>query len=539
MRPCRVCLPFFLGAAVLGSCGNQKTHDRQLPPIIFISIDTLSARHTSLHGYPRETTPNLERLAESSVVFDRCTSNAPWTMPSYMSQFTGLYASTFSVRAEIQEEGESRWMLDAGHQTLAEVLAEGGYRTAAFIDNPNVDPAFGFDQGFQLFDGSAAEISITDRAGGFRHIAPRALAWLAELSPGEPYFLFVQALDVHGPYLPDEPWRGLFADDPLGDSTVTAPIALKHADIFGAIPFYIAAPLRHAGETELPVAPLVQAYDEGIRALDEDLGGFVRELEARGFLERAVLVVSADHGESLTQHDSFFDHQNLYQQDLHVPLVVRLPGGAADGSHEGRRISSAVQLVDLFPTLVELAGIDPLRLPVHGRSLVPLLRGEAFTERPLFGYADLFDTRSITVDGWKLIESRPSISRMDGGIVPFLSHPRTRAWLGERFPEFRGKVFGTAGFPPSALESMDLHELWEEAQHLKGPFYELYDLRNDPDELHDLSREEPERVARLLEQLRTESDRAEAARRFDSRSSTTLPPETLEELSKLGYASPK
>ena len=457
---------------------------------MFVSVDTLSARHTSLYGYQRPTTPGLDRLAESSVVFERCWANAPWTTPSYMSQFTGLYAAAFR-RPERGDEDESDWAFADAHRTLAELFRDAGYRTAGFVDNHNVGPHLGFDQGFEVYDDSAAHLSALEPHGGIDHVVPLALAWLDGLESAEPFFLFVQVLDVHGPYVSAGSFAGTFGDAPTPVADRRVPVALEHDSILGAIPLYVAEPVQEDGAGELRVRPLLDAYDEGIRALDDALGRFLAELDARGVLDRALLVLSADHGESLVEHESYFDHQLLHGEELHVPLLLRPPGGTAP-----RRIETDVQLVDLYPTLAALVGIE-VRGELSGRSLLPALAGEPLPSTPSIAFADFGACRSIALDGWKLVETNPSLESM--GPVGFLSAPRTRAWIAGRFPEFEGKVFGTQAMPPSMLDGVDADALFAEAKgELLGPFRALYDLASDPGELEDVSAAHPERVRALL-----------------------------------------
>ena len=495
---------------------------------MLVSIDTLSARHTSLHGYARPTTPGLDRLAQSAVVFERSWANAPWTTPSYMSQFTGLFAGSFR-RPGKPAEGESPWAFADEHLTLAEALAGAGYRTAAFVDNLNAGPHLGLDQGFEVYDTSAAEIGLENPSGGIEHVAPMALAWLDALAEDERFFLFVQVLDVHGPYLAGlaaEDAHATIAADPSPVDERSVPVALAHDAILGAIPLYVAAPLMDEGDEALPVRPLVDAYDAGIRVTDAALARFVDALEARGLLDRSVLVVTADHGESMVEHESYFDHQLLHGEELHVPLLVRPPGGTTP-----RRVTTDVQLVDLFPTLAELAGVTvPKR---HGRSLVPALLGETLAPAPIVAHGDFLASRSVLVDGWKLVETNPSLE--SAGLTGYLTTPRARAWIGARFPELAGKVFGTHEFLPEALEGADVGALYEESNaSLRGPFRALYDLANDPGELVDRSAEHPERVRTLLEALDAAGARARAA--FRDADATPLDDQTRAELQKLGYA---
>ena len=492
------------------------------PSVIFVSVDTLSARHMSLYGYPRPTTPGLEQLAESSLVFERCWANAPWTAPSYMSQFTGLYAESF-LREGPVEDGANAWSFAQGHRTIAELYQELGFRTAAFIDNPNLPAEWGFAQGFDVYDTVAAQISIEETDGGVRHVVPRALAWLDELRSEEPFFLFVQVLDVHGPYLFAGEHDGAFDPSSLPVADRTVPVASGHETMFGAIPRYVAEPLLEEGVHELRAGALIDDYDEGVRAMDDALQDLLAGLEDRGVLDDVVFVLSADHGESMVEHDSYFGHQLLHGEELHVPLLIRPPGGTI-----GARIDTDVQLVDLYPTLAEFAGLN-VEAGSHGRSLAGALRGEKLTEAPSVARGDFLDARSIVLDGWKLVETRPSVAT--AGVLGVVTSAPARAWIDENYPELRGKIFGTSELPLTALSRIDLGALHTALDQRKTA---LYDLNQDPGETKDLSQLHPEKVRELRERLEAISSRARAAFLEDG-TDVHFDAATRAELEKLGY----
>jgi arylsulfatase A-like enzyme len=507
------------------------------PSIVVVSIDTLAAGHMSLYGYARPTTPNLQRLAEGAVVFEHCLANAPWTTPSYLSQLTGLYPLSLRLSSDEEVDMEAlwkSWRLSEEHVTLAELLAAEGYRTAAFVDNPMIGPAFGLGQGFERYDVEAFALGQDDPGGGLQHIVPRALRWLDELDGDEPFFLFVQANDVHGPYLPGDRWAGSFAGDGLYDPDHSAPIAEKR-HLYGAIPAYIAEPLvgGEAPVEALPTAPIVAAYDEEILAIDDQLGAFFEQLEQRGLLDGSVLVVSADHGESMLEHGWFFGHNTSYEEVLHVPLLIRLP----DGAHGGRRISHGVQLVDLFPTLAELAGAGPAAagLELHGRSLVPLMRGASAPSVGQLSSEGWFAGTTLTVDGWKLIETQPAVAH---GHHVLLSSPRAQRWLAARFPEQAGRLSPALTYRHFARLLSEESEIYQELlAALQGTVYELYDLANDPGELRDLSDEQPERLAELQLRLQQERERALSSRQAAASATPVQPTdELLQAMRQLGYA---
>jgi len=504
------------------------------PPVLFVSIDTLSAQHISLYGYARKTTPNLEAFAKDAVVFRNCRANAPWTIPSYMSQFTGLYPRAHMIKAtlgdgrldatpwETQQMAPSRW-------TMAEFFRAAGYRTGAFVDNPWLTRGFGFRQGFEDYDGEAADIGLEDPSGGLASIVPRALDWLDRSRAHEPFFLFLQAFDPHAPYHATEPWKGRFDGDGMIDPAWQIPVGRQQNFAYGCVPGHIAYALcedRPLPE-RLAVAPIAAAYDEKIAQVDEALAGLFAGLKARGLYDELLIVFSADHGESTINHDFFFNHALLYGDALHVPLLIKLPGQ----EHAGESVDSLVQLVDLYPTLFELVRPDVSR-DVHGRSLLPLMRGGRSAERVAFAEGELMQQFSVEKDGWKLIASSP----LAGGNQTQLTHPRLdREKLGKLCPELATGFLTNAEIAAIFDKNPKARRFVRDS--LAGPFYELYHLPDDPAELHDLAKEHPERVQELLahaERMKGAGDLAKSQAVF------AVPPvelgsDALEEMKALGY----
>ena len=507
--------------------------------MIFVSIDTFAAGHSSLYGYGRRTTPRLEALAAEAVTFRRCKANAPYTLQSYMSQLTGLYPAAHTIQGAGRPEGVrdthliawEHYRIADGRWTLAEALRAAGYRTAAFVDNPWLAPGFGFAQGFDHFDASAAAIHGLDPEGGVRHVLPRAREWLAERAPGEPFFVFLQFLDLHTPYMAREPWKSAFAGDGLVDAEHEAGVTPSKINLFDHVPWMAARGLYERARDmpeRMRTAPLVDAYDAKVLEMDQHLGELFDHLRARGLYDEAVLIVSADHGESMLEHRYFFNHGLLYEECLHVPLIVRLPGGR----HGGRVVEEPVQLVDLYPTVLELAGLDPDRAHLHGRSLAPALAGAPLEPRPILAEGGVQTQRSLELDGWKLVESYPG----EGEFRVMLTHPR----LGGRFQaEVVPELERLAAAAEERGEAFDLDAELKASlrRHLGGPVHELYHLPDDPTELRDRSAEEAGRVAALVEILHRERERAlAAARAVESEGSAdALSAEARAELERLGY----
>ena len=492
--------------------------------IVFVSVDTLAARHTSLHGYERRTTPGLDTFAERSVVFERCWANAPWTTPSYISQFTGLLPASFVPPGEFDPKRE-RWSLPPEHAVIAEVLLANGYRTAAFVDNPNAGPLYELDRGFEYYDDSPSRLGLGQLDGGVELAASLALQWLAELEDEAPFFLFLQVLDVHGPYHSGAKWTGEFPTSSVSSHQV--PVSASSDPILNAIPKYIADAASDGNQAVLATGPILDDYDRGVRAMDDAITEFLAELGTRGLLDRSWIFITADHGESMVEHDSYFNHLLLHGEELHVPLIIRPPGGTP-----GRRVRNDVQLVDLFPTFLEIAGVTP-RAQLHGRSLFPAIRGAELDQRPAFAFGDFEKSRSIVDKGWKLVETNPTLH--SAGIVGFLSSKRGRRWIDRRFPDFRGKIFGTRELPIESIIGLGESFFAKEAgPEMYGPFRALYELESDPGELVDVSADHPEQVQRLLDLL----DREEAKARelyIEYEPLREIEPELRESLESLGY----
>ncbi len=520
---------------VLEKLAVVETEQEPRPAIVFISIDTLSARNLSLYGYPRKTTPALDHLAEESVVFERCLTNAPWTMPSYLSVMTGLYPRAHELDLQrpqgVQLAGWDNWQIAESRWTLAEMLRAIGYETAAYVDTHWLLDKFRVDQGFDLYDTRAAEISLADPTGGIAAIQSIGVPeFLTGLERGAPFFLFVHALDAHGPYIPGEIWRGRFEEEPPEDGWEPVP-AGSEFQTYRAIPEWMArtSVLEGPIPEHLPLEPIVERYDEAILKTDHYIGELLADLDERGLYDDAVIVISADHGESF-EHE-FYSHGGMWEPIVHVPLIVRLP----KGEYGGTRVRSTVQLVDLYPTLLELVGLPHRGKGLHGHSLLPLVRGEEVEERVAFSEEGHCEQYQLSLGPWKLVVEYPGRKSAPQSI---LTHPRVpEEWLRAHFPEILDgpltpELFRTLrkreGFADRVAELRSL---------LDGPFISLYDIEADPGELDDRADAEPDKVAELLELLEQEKERSNEAR-SKARATPVLrsfAPDQLEELRALGY----
>lgn len=402
------------------------------PPVLFISIDTLAARHMSVYGYERETTPNLERFAAECLVFEQARSNAPWTIPSYASQLTGQLPATHFVADllgnwnappyEKYHVAENRW-------TLAEAVAASGYRTHAIVDNSWMAIVDGMLQGFQSVDLEPSERPLVDSEGGMRLVFPRALEWLDRTSTDAlPFFLMLQVLDVHGPYLPIEGFRGAFGSDSRDGRML--PIVDQEPPTYGGIPDSIVPSLGLDPDEheELPLDPFIAAYDEKILEFDTALGEFLDALRRHPRWDDLLIILSADHGENMAAQEFYFRHGILNEETLHVPLLVRLPQGA----RAGQRVEEKVDLVSLYPTLLDLLGLDSDRTALHGHSFARALRGEAIAEHPVVAFGSIQNMVSIEVGDWKKLEYEADAASLQ----TILTSPELLRILLEELPDF-------------------------------------------------------------------------------------------------------
>ncbi len=373
----------------LGACGAGQD-DAPPPNVVLVVLDTVRADHVSCYGYERETTPHLDVLAASATRYTSVRATGPWTLPSHASMFTGRFA--FQHRADSLQNEDGQWRelpLKQEHTTLAEALGELGYRTGGFAANTGyLRTEFQLDQGFDRYE--------VEREPGVL-LNERALAWLDE-SEG-PFFLFVNYMDAHRPYNTQALPEDRLADVPC-DASIPSERLLDR--LIGVV-------LRDGKPAPPKLKEQVTAcYDLGIANADLAMGELVAELRRRGLYEDTLLIVTSDHGEYLGEHGLVEHSKDVYEPALHVPLVLKAPGGAT-----GAVDDALLSLADL-PRLVAGGLPGPLRDDLHQH--FPLLLERDFTlaeislsrERDMrSSYAARFrrQRQAYYADGHKLILS--------------------------------------------------------------------------------------------------------------------------------------
>jgi len=366
--------------------------------VILISLDTLRQDHMSLYGYPRPTTPNIDKLAERAAVFTNAMSHAPFTLPSHMSMMTGVTPRTHDVRFFDDKLPES-------FATVAEVLYNAGFRTAAYTDGGLMRGIFGFGQGFETY----ADDRQPGQAwkNGFRRRMPQLREYIYKRKLDR-FFLFFHTFDTHGPYVVEDEYTEALAG--------TAPVVPEGADAFGDPSEYIRTIGCHrylVPEQYGTLAELIDTYDGTIRFVDDQVGKLIAFLEENDLFDDSLIIVTSDHGESFMDHHLYVGHGlTLYEEEVRVPLIVKFPGG----QFAGERCDDVVRLIDLYPTICEAAGIVCPEA-VEGEDLALALRGLDREPRVAFGVNP--NLRAHGVESWE-----GSMSYVRRGDTKFIDPPK-------------------------------------------------------------------------------------------------------------------
>ncbi len=324
------------------------------PNVLLITVDTQRADSFGIYGNPGGHTPNIDRLAEKSVVFERATAPMGTTFPSHASLFTGLYPRRHGVRYNGDRLGEEV-------ETLAETLREAGWETMALVSYGSMVSRGGLGQGFvRTSHEQSGEHSV---AASPVRVTGMARGLLSRKRPF-PFFMWVHYFQPHSPYEPTP-----YSEEQLAgyDGPLAAGASVQQ--------FYNLAKNEWRDEDRTAIRAL---YDGQTREADRTVGQILETLEKAGHAERTIVVITADHGQLLGEHDDVGHGFRLWEPVLHVPLLVYDP---REG--EPRRVSSRVGLVDVAPTILEMVGLSAPEA-IDGRSLVPALRGEELEERPYF-----------------------------------------------------------------------------------------------------------------------------------------------------------
>jgi len=338
-----------MGTLSPGDWAFRKSAERP-PNIVLIVMDTARQDRLSCYGYDRDTSPRLRELATESTVFDRAYSTSSWTSPSHASLFTGLYPASHGVTQE-------NWRMSRELVTLAEVLSERGYETLGIVENSILSSEHGFHQGFADYHVTNQIQRMLDNAGATgrsetgNHATDLFLRNLREREPQNPFFVFVNLIAPHQPYDSSKQFMGEFVTD--GD-----------VELFGNM-----WPEYYLGEKEFApeeLRHLNELYDAELLYTDHLVGLMVDGLMESGYWDDTVFIVTSDHGENIGDHGHMDHVFSLYETTVRVPLLIHDAARPGAGTVDDRPVS----LVDIFPTLLEVAGVKRDDMPCQGLSLL-------------------------------------------------------------------------------------------------------------------------------------------------------------------------
>lgn len=411
------------------------------PNVLLFVVDALRADRLSVYGYARDTSPRLAELARRATVFDNAYATGPNTRNSIPSLLSSIPAN--------EVHGQLRLAATGVRTVLAQVFRRAGYRTGAFQANLWLRPVLGFGRGFDTYEvlGSRGN---TARAEALR---VRALEWLD--SGSGPFFLFIQSFDVHDPYEPPAPFAGRFGEAPV--------LPRSRPPELGLFPFTQA--WEDLYERVLPdLKP--QFYDDAVAYTDHEIGLLLDGLRERGLLDSTLVLVTADHGEALGEGNRWLHGISLHEEQVRVPLIVARPG-----QQQAVRSGEVVSLLDLAPTLLELAGLEP-PAQFRGRSLVQSRPARA--PRAIVG--SLADRGWFVRKGdWKLVATRET-----AWLHHLPADPEESVDRGDEFPVRKGyltallrarsRAFRESGFEPlpfdAGLSEEDRKQLHEDLRAL-------------------------------------------------------------------------
>jgi arylsulfatase A-like enzyme len=458
---------------------QKQARDSKLSPIILIVVDTARADRFSTYGYPKETSPTLDRFAKDTLIFENCYASAPSTVPSHASLFTALYPLEHGAHyVEAGSRKSDTFLPDSpapmygAVPNLIELLKDNGYVTGAIVSNTFLRPDYGFGRGFDYYNASRNIGRIRSYFRPIAHIVCLAtssfhetfmpyrvasqinaevFAWLEKFSK-KPFFLFINYMDPHDSYFPPSPFDSLFGEEGRIHIHRFVPALKRHLGLMGRREY-----LRYLGTQ----------YDGEIAYVDRELGRLFEKIRGLGIYESSLIVVTSDHGEFLGEHSLRWHGTYMYEEVLRVPLLIKFPFSSRTGVE-----ANPIQMVDIGPTI-----FDILRLPLPGD-----LSGTPYgdPEKPIVG--EFFK------------------STLGVGVHRVL---------------YQGK-----------------HKLMHYTQSRNS---ELYDLGEDPGETRDLSKEKERAVLKLSDRLSEWQTKHPPREKRESADVKVPSQEVLEDLRALGY----
>jgi len=394
---------FLVTSLMFLGCAKESASPKRTT-VILVSIDTLRADALSAFGYPHPTTPNMDRFLAESVTFTNAYTPEPHTLPSHVSLLTSLHPLSHGVEARL-----SGGRPLASHiPTLATMLKDHGYSTAAFINGGFLHPRFGLTRGFDHYDyfsdHQQNEENATSLHGRSAHETNRSvMKWLdGRVDPYNPLFLLVHYFDVHSdwnvlPYDSPPTYRAQFT---RGDPTEFESGRLGKGSMF------LAQLNQRDVEIQADTIDYIRSlYDAGVRYTDDQFGALMQEFQDRKIYDDAMIVLVTDHGEAFMEHAKTM-HEQLYEHCTRAVLGIKFP---VDEGIVPIQIDGIVRLMDVMPTILDYLDVSMHVQMMQGRSLMPQIRGAVVGDtKPIYLFASVNGQMAMIDDGWKVILDPPA-----------------------------------------------------------------------------------------------------------------------------------
>ncbi|MBW2096419.1 MAG: sulfatase [Deltaproteobacteria bacterium] len=336
-----LCAALLLAAVFLILLQKTSPSSEPSPNIVLIIMDTTRQDHCSCYDYARKTTPTLENLARSSTVYRKAYTPAGWTSPAHASLFTGLYPIGHRASQE-------NWVLGEEWTTIAEVLSTHGFETIGIVENPVLAVHNNFDQGFQhYYETWKAEEGDADMNKALYAFQ----AFLSSRNEQKPFFAFINFIEPHAPYNSSGPFYETF----ISDFSIQLEHNMWTQHFLGKVKF-----------SEKQIQHLLELYDAEILYTDYLVGQIIKSLGEHDLWEETVFIVTSDHGENIGDHDMMAHVFSLHESIIKIPLIIHYPKLFPPGTKD----QDPALLVDIFPTLLHLCGIDEENFPSHGQNLL-------------------------------------------------------------------------------------------------------------------------------------------------------------------------
>lgn len=348
---------------------NKKTQHNT--NIILITIDALRPDHLGCYGYPVNTSPRINKIAKEGTVFKNNFAQSSWTAASMVSMFTSTLPPTHGIfhGQVIEDKVYYQEVLSDDFTTLPEILKSAGYTTAGFSTNSHLTKKQGFDQGFDYFN----DTCLWESADCVNN---EAIKWIKDNS-SEKFFLWIHYIDPHAEFTErNNDWY-----NPPG----------KYGMMY------------RPKNLNAPKEKHISGYDGKIRYTDDSVSQLIDSLKDNGAYDNSIIIITADHGEGFQEHGQWFHSETLYNEEIHIPLIIRLPHGRGLLTE----VDANVRSIDIYPTITDYLNIKPLP-QLQGKSLIPFIQGKDSSDLPVYSETRKKlnqDLRAIIKDGYKLIKN--------------------------------------------------------------------------------------------------------------------------------------